>query len=244
MDNLIVYKDNGLIEASYKLSLIEQRLMLYCIGKLNPEAPERQQTIIVEDFINCFPDISKANVYNQIRDAINELSERWIKVKKPKSMKEFRWVTSKEYFDDKGSAIINFSNEVMPYLCQLEGQFTKYQLRNISSFKRTYSIRMYELLSQYRTLGTRVISLEDLRIALQLEDKFKEFKELNRKVIRPSLMEINEKSDLEIEYEPIRKGRSINSIKFYIKIDTQINMFERQVTAKKQLHKIKAQLKS
>ncbi|WP_141008333.1 replication initiation protein, partial [Shigella sp. FC1967] len=36
MSELIAYKSNALIEASYKLTLQEQRLLLMCIGKLNP----------------------------------------------------------------------------------------------------------------------------------------------------------------------------------------------------------------
>ncbi|WBA57324.1 MULTISPECIES: replication initiation protein [Providencia] len=43
MSNLIAYKSNALIEASYKLTLQEQRVLLMCIGKLNPqdEQPEK-----------------------------------------------------------------------------------------------------------------------------------------------------------------------------------------------------------
>jgi len=217
MNNLIVYKDNYLIEASYKLTLVEQRLMIYCISKLNPEKPQRELTISVEDFITQFPDMSKKHAYTQIKQAIDSIGERWIKVKDPKRTKEFRWISSKEYYHDNGSASIAFSPEVMPYLCQLEKQFTKYQLRNISAFKRIYSIRLYELLTQYRTLKFRVLSVLDLRTVLKLDDKFKEWSDLKKFVINPSVQEINEKSDLLIDYELIKKGRFIDSIKFGIK---------------------------
>lgn len=226
MKHLIVYKDNYLIEASYKLTLMEQRLMLYCISKLNPQKPQQIQTIIVDEFIRQFPDITKKNAYNQIKSAIDNLYERSIKVKDPKITKQFRWIQSAEYQNDNGSAVIEFSNSVMPYLCQLEKQFTNYQLRNISNFKRSYSIRLYELLAQYRTLKIRVISILELRLALQLDDKFKIWNELNRKVIKPSIEEINEKSDLLISYQPLRKGRAIDSIKFSIKEKSKIKSIQ------------------
>jgi len=222
MKHLIVYKDNYLVEASYKLTLMEQRLMLYCISKLNPQEPHQIQIITVDEFIKQFPDITKKNAYNQIKSAIDNLYERSIKVKDPKVTKQFRWIQSAEYQNDNGSAIIEFSNSVMPYLCQLEKQFTKYQLRNISDFKRSYSIRLYELLTQYRALNIRIISVLELRLALQLEDKFKIWNELNRKVIKSSVEEINEKSDLLISYKPLRKGRSIDSVKFSIKEKSKI----------------------
>ncbi len=37
MSDLIAYKSNALIEASYKLTLQEQRFLLVCISRLNPE---------------------------------------------------------------------------------------------------------------------------------------------------------------------------------------------------------------
>jgi len=231
MANLIVYKDNYLIEASYKLTLIEQRLMIYCISKLNPKKPQKEQIIIIDDFADQFG-IDKNSAYKQVKQAITALYERSIKVKDPNRTKEFRWISSKEYYHDNGSAAISFSTEVMPYLCQLEKQFTKYQLHNISAFKRVYSIRLYELLTQYRALKSRAISVLDLRIAFQLNDKFKEWFELKRKVIEPSIKEINEKSDLLIEYELMKKGRFIDSIKFSIaekrKIKLLVNNNERQ----------------
>jgi len=224
MSNLTIYKDNYLIEASYKLTLVEQRLMIYCISRLNPDKPQRELTILVEDFIKQFPDMSKKHAYAQIKQAIDSIGERWIKVKDPKRTKEFRWISSKEYYHDHGSAAISFSTDVMPYLCQLEKQFTKYQLRNISAFKRVYSIRLYELLTQYRTLKSRIVSVLDLRIALKLDDKFPEWFEFKRNVIDSSIKEVNEKSDLSIQYELIKKGRSIDSIKFSIKEKSKIKL--------------------
>jgi plasmid replication initiation protein len=240
MNNLIVYKDNYLVEASYKLTLIEQRLMLYCISKLNPKEPQQKQVISVESFIKQFPDIKPNNAYTQIKNAIDNLYERSIKVKDPAVTKKFRWIQSAEYRDYEGTATVEFSNAVMPYLCQLEKQFTNYQLRNISAFKRVYSIRLYELLTQYRSLKSRMIRVVDLRIALQLEDKYKDYKELRKQVIDPSINEINAKSDLKVEYIPIRKGRSIESLEFYIEVDTQIKMLENQKKVKLLQKQIKA----
>ena len=75
-NDITVYKDNQLIEASYKLSLIEQRLMLFCIGQLKPTSPEKTQIIYVEDFIKAFPEVDKSKVYTQIKSAIDTIYER------------------------------------------------------------------------------------------------------------------------------------------------------------------------
>ena len=143
MVELIIYKDNYLIEASYKLTLDEQRLMLYCIGKLNPVDPIQKQEIIIEDFAKNFR-LDKNSAYQQVKKAIENIYNRSIKVRDPKQEKEFRWIQEKTYIDKKGIAIIEFSNAIMPHLCQQEKQFTKKQLKYISDFKSLYSIRVYE----------------------------------------------------------------------------------------------------
>ena len=60
-------------------------------------------------------------------------------------------------------------------------------------------MRFYELLTQYKRVGQRYITIEDLKKWLQLEDKYNLWAELQRWVIKPSLNEINEKSDLFVE---------------------------------------------
>ncbi|HDV0780465.1 replication initiation protein [Gallibacterium anatis] len=216
-ESLAVYKDNYLIEASYRLTLMEQRIMLYAISRLNPKEPQREHSFYVDELLRFFPDIEPSSAYRALREAVYKLSERWVRTEHPEYIKEFRWVSSRTYFKDEGRIDIAFTPEIMPYLSQLEKQFTKYQLKNISAFKGSYSIRLYELLTQYISTGNRTINLEDLRDWLKIEDKYPEFKEFNRCVIKPAIKEINDKSDLLVSVEPIKRGRTIYALKFTIR---------------------------
>ena len=54
MSNIVAYKSNWLIEASYKLTLQEQRFLLCCIGKLNPDSTNKKMTVTAMEFYNCF----------------------------------------------------------------------------------------------------------------------------------------------------------------------------------------------
>lgn len=238
MDELIIYKDNYLIEASYKLTLDEQRLMLYCIGKLNPIEPSQKQEIIIEDFAKIFG-LDKNSAYKQVKTAIDNIYNRSIRVKDPKQEKEFRWIQEKIYFDNKGIATIEFSSSVMPYLCQLETQFTKYHLKYISQFKSVFSIRIYELLTQFRILKNRIISISELRDLLNLDSKFSKWSDLKRFVIDKAISEINSKSDLNITYALIKKGRLITGIEFFIEVDPKINFMENKARAEQYINAIK-----
>ena len=70
----------------------------------------------------------------------------------------------------------------------------------------------------------RVILIDDLRGALGLEGKYPEFKILNRAVIKPSVDELNQHTDLVVEYETIKKGRTVTALAFTFKQNKQLKM--------------------
>ena len=71
---VIAYKDKWLVEASYDMTLNEQRLMLVCVGMLNPRNPVPDEiTIHAADMLRHFPDIGEANVARELAKAVNKL---------------------------------------------------------------------------------------------------------------------------------------------------------------------------
>ena len=215
-NDLTVVKANSLIEASYRLTLDEMRLLALTIGTMNPKSDQQVFEFSVSEFVNQFPEVNADRAYIQIKSAIERISERWVKTEDEKHVTKFRWVSSQTYFKKEGRFKIALTNEIMPYLTQLKGQFTQYQLNHISGFSSVHAIRLYELFTQYKRLGDRYISVEDLKKWLQLEDKYDRYNNLNQRVLTPALSEINEKSDLFVEYEPIKKGRKVTGIEFSI----------------------------
>lgn len=216
-ENLVVVKANSLIEASYKLTLDEARIIALTVGKLDPNSDQREFEFTIADVVKEFPDLKIENTYKQIKAAITNLSERWVKTQDDDELvSEFRWVSSKTYFKREGRFRIILTPEVMPYLTQLKGQFTKYQLKNISGFTSSHAIRIYELLAQYTKVGEREITIDNLKKWLQIEDKYKRYNSLNERVISPAIKEINDKSNLLVEYETITEGRKVVALKFKI----------------------------
>ncbi len=216
---LVAYKSNKLIEASYKLTLQEQRLLLACIGKLNPLSLNTKMTITVEEFKNIYPS-AKDNAERDLKLAVERLWDRSIFITNDNFSQEFRWIESKAIYH-KGEAKVDliFSTSVMPYLTKLEQQFTKIVLNNISQLSSVYTIRLYELLYQYKDVKRRIITVTDFRKYMCIDDKYTDFKSLRQWVINPSLKEINKKSNLQIDLNLIKKGRKIDSLDFTFKIN-------------------------
>lgn len=215
-NDLTVVKANSLIEASYRLTLDEMRLLALTIGTMNPKSDQQVFEFSASEFVNQFPDVNADRAYTQIKSAIERISERWVKTEDERHVTKFRWVSSQTYFKKEGRFKIALTNEIMPYLTQLKGQFTQYQLNHISGFSSVHAIRLYELFTQYKRLGERYISVEELKKWLQLEDKYDRYNNLNQWVLIPALSEINEKSDLFVGYEPIKRGRKIIGVEFNI----------------------------
>ena len=75
-----------------------------------------------------------------------------------------------------------------------------------------HSIRIYELITQYRSVGNREITVDKLKEWLQVADNYPRWNNFKARVLDPAITEINEKSDLFVEVEQIKRGRSIHSL--------------------------------
>lgn len=216
MSDLIVVKANSLIEANYRLSIDEVRILALTIGTMNPNSNQKSFDFTVADFVREFPEVGMDNAYKQIQAAIKRIYDRSVHTEDENRVTDFRWVSSRTYFKNEGRFRIVMTDEVMPYLTQLKGQFTPYQLRNIAYFNSVHAIRIYELCTQYKSLGKREITVEDLKKWLQVENKYPRYNSFNQRVLEPAINEINAKSDLFIEFEPLKRGRAVVALNFLI----------------------------
>ncbi len=85
--------------------------------------------------------------------------------------------------DDNIVARIVFHENMMPYISQLKKQFTKLKLKEMFGFSSFYSFRIYLMMMQFRETGFCKISIDDLRCALDLNEKYHLFADLKRRVV-------------------------------------------------------------
>ncbi|MHC6275602.1 replication initiation protein [Escherichia coli] len=228
MSDLIAYKSNALIEASYKLTLQEQRFLLVCISRLksgeDSPSPDEQKTMTITaaEFHDAFPDMGRQHAEARLKEAIDRLWDRSVIIKNEENEKSSAGWSRAQYFKGEAKVDITFSDAIMPYLTQLKGQFTRVVVKNVSSLSSTYSIRIYELLQQFRSTGDRTIAIDDFRTMLAVEDKYQQFKDLNKMIIKPAIAELSKKGDLVVTVETIKKGRTVVALHFRFKEDKQI----------------------
>ena len=224
----LVVKSNRLIEASYRLSLNEQRIILYAICRCREEQkglfPDSPIVITAEAFAHQFPSIDKGHVYHQLKEAMDALYERSVTLYETdedtgkEQVSKTRWISKASYVDGAGRIKVVFTSEVIKYITRLEKEFTSYQLEKVGQMTSAHAVRIYELLTQHRDIGSRTLNLKWLRETLQIEaNEYKLTADFIKRIIEPSVEQINKHSDLTVSYKPVKTGRAITDFAFKIK---------------------------
>lgn len=150
--------------------------------------------------------------YGILKDSVNTLTNKKIIVKSSIG-EEHIPICSKAVYNEKEHHLeIRISHEIIPYL-DVSIKFVKTKLYQIAKFKSLYSIRLYELITSFRSLGKCSIPVERLRFLLGVsEDKLKEYKNLKQKVLTPAINEVNKVCNFDISSIEIKTGRKVAEI--------------------------------
>ena len=225
VDKLVVVKDNNIIESSYSLTLVEKRILLGCISKIDSTQQFTKKdgfTIRVDEIKDLVTErTSKNSLYSQVKKGMDRLGERWLDLNE-KGTDKTRWIYRKKYNDDEGSITLYFTDEILPFLSELKGNFTKYKLQYVSKFSSIHSIRIYELLVQWLSKGTREIEVDALKKMLGVEGKYTRSSNFIEKVIKPSLNDINTHSNLNASFGVRKTGKKVSHIQFEFNIKDEI----------------------
>ena len=224
-----ITKSNSLIEARYRLSLNEQRLILMYISMLTPEHEDLPIVRLkVKDIVKAL-EINSEKYYSELKELLKKLRSRVLEIPTDTGYIITGWIDSARYYSKKGEIVLRLSPELKPYLLKLKEAFTTYYLKNVLKLRSFYSIRIYELLKQYESVGKRVISIEDLRKILKLEgDKYKKYSDFKRFVIMAAQKELKQKTDIYFDFKEKKIGRKVVELEFFIyrNKDNMVNAFD------------------
>ena len=224
--NAIVVKSNKLIEAGYKLDLVEQRIILAAIVEAresNKALGDGFITLNAKSFSVMF-NMDEHSVYNQLKVSLDTLFNRFVVIRDihPESgherVNKIRWISSASYIDGSGSIQFQFSPSMIPYISRLESEFTKYRLEKIGKMTSAHAIRLYELLIQYVSYGSREIEINWLRKILLLENEYSAIKDFKKRVLDVAVTQINSYSDIIVNYDQKKIGKTISHFIFDIKL--------------------------
>ena len=212
MSELIV-KHNNFIEAKYYLTLTEIKIIAKLASMIQKDDDDfKSYKFTAKELLD---DLKLNNNYDDLRDAIRKLLTKLVIIKTENSILEINFLSSAEYFNDSTIELC-FDAKLKQYLLQLKENFTMYQFENVVALSSVYAIRIYELCKQYEKIKERTIEIKTLKEILEIEDKYKLYADLKKRVLKIAEREINEKTDITISFEEIKTSKKVTSIKFLI----------------------------
>lgn len=216
----IAVQHNKLIESKYSLTLQEKRILLYMIAKIDPKQNGfTKQRISIKELAKFIGLGQNKHIYKQMAVITKKLLSKTIEIEEPENnrLTQLNWLNFADYHYGEGYVILGFSNEMAPYLLALKRQFTQMRLDVVLSLSSIYAIRLYELLKQYESIGQRIFELDELRSFLGIgNEEYKKYSNFKIKVLSIAQREINEKTELYINFSEIKKGKKVTGLCFYV----------------------------
>lgn len=216
----LIVQHNNLIEARYHLTLQEKRLMCWLASQVKRTDEDfKEHELSIKDF-SALVGIKGDHLYKALDTITHKLMQKIITIRSlsKKGFTKVALLGGVKYYEGAGTVKLSFHPYLRPYMLQLQERFTQISLGEIIGLRSVHAIRIYELLKQYESIGTRDIPLSDLRECCGIkESQYRKFNNFKKDVLVRAKREIDGKTDLSIEYEEIKQSRKIVSIRFFIK---------------------------
>lgn len=218
-----VVKSNELIQKSrYKLSLPQQKIILYLCSLIQPHDESfKLHTFEIRELCKICGIETGGKQYELLKATLKDLGDKSLYIMEDRNTEVLaRWLDDVKFIN-KTSVAISLDKAMKPYLLHLHENFTKYELIYTLRMKRSATPRLYELLKSYHYNDlkpyTVTFDLEELRMRLDAVQKtYQEYKYFNRYIIEPSVDEINKQTDIKISVTPLKKKRIVYALEFFI----------------------------
>ena len=247
MQGYIVAKANQFIlHSRYDLSLMEQRILACMIATIDSRPTSTRfenQLLDCELNIDTFCELCKIKKRGSVaylKEVTKGLRDQSFWMETEDGISEtFSWVEKVIIDEKKNTIMLRFSQDMKPYLLNLNSDFTSYKLPMILRFSSRYTNIIFDLIyaeygrtKEHQHLGHLSISVDEMKARVQIK-KNKEnkivnqnitFKNLRVRILEPAIKEINDFTDIMVDILYIKNGRKIETIKFVFRPKTKAEL--------------------
>ena len=222
--SLKVTKSNDVTEANFSdFSLSSYRVFLNLLAKLqhydmdNNLIPlslsNRTCSLSASDYAEEF-NVPQNLAYGILKSAVDHLLKTSYSIPIGRDILKINICSQALYKKDSGRIDVEFTPNIMPHIAGLSQKFTMYHLNDVAGFNSIYTTRLFELLMQWKTIGEVTISISSLRFSLGCVSILTSYNNFKQKAFGHAVDEINEQLTLDLTYEEIKNGRSVDAIIF------------------------------
>lgn len=215
--------DNAIIQkCRYEMTAQQDKILLYMISKVKPhDIGNETYSISIRDYCSiCEIALESGKNYDDLKKAVLEIDKKYYLLKMPDQKKErrLRWFNRLDLNYGSGIVEYSFHNDIIPYVFQLQREYTQLPLTSIMDLRSKYSIKIYKLLKSYANMRDKRHEwyIEDFKKLIGAEN-YTRYPDLRRYVLEQAKEEINYKTDLRIDFKPERKGtKGYNTLVFEV----------------------------
>lgn len=224
-----VSMSNQLARAAQGLSLSEKRILALGLAKTDSVSggdallAQRQGgwlvRLLASEYAESY-EVSMNAAYEQLQAGGDHLYKREIRfdTKSPRGntiVNKTRWVTKASYCKGEGWIELAFTPEVAPHLLALRKNFCTYKLKQAAALRSIYAWRLFECLQSWKDKGVWHVGIDDFMHTMDVPASLRKgFGQVDRRVIKPAVEELNLHGDLEIEVEREKAGRKVKGLLF------------------------------
>ena len=214
---------NRVTECFKSMSVDEKRILIMASPVArNIDATEQDSILISAQQFAEECGIKVNSAYKQIELASKKLVDRSFSYTNEKGKKVYsNWVIDATY-EDAGVSL-RFTSVVLMMLKILDkyNPYTRYKKDVVLKLKKDYSIDFYHLAKKSEKLGSFELTIDSMFIEFGLPESYRDLRNLKRRVLKDPIDEINKYTDIDLTYEPIKKGRSVVGFKFTVREKTK-----------------------
>lgn len=214
---------NEFISAQYKLTLLEFKAFLAITTVYDQKNAKDFYNILKFEFKDLAKSIGlnrETGYTKKLEKILTQLSDAKMRIQKrfDEDEEKEKWIvghflSSIEAMGD-GTIELVFDPKLIKYFTGLTERYTYLEIQTLLTFSSIYSIRIFNLLKQYK-LKKKTYSVDKLKEMLLITDKYKNFSDFKRYVIEPAIKDINEHSTMKVSYETNgTKGKKVTEITF------------------------------
>lgn len=215
--NNTIKQSNRLIMARYKLTLYEQRMIIAICSQLHSIddfEPVRVRVADMADFCN----FKGKDAYNRVHNTLLRLMRRTLQIMKPDGTYYVtHWLQTADYIDGGGIIEYGVDKLLIPDFINLKEAYFSTSAQKMMELKGDYSARLYFMIGKMVKVGEFDLSLNQIKESFELGKTYDIITNIKKRVIEPSLAEINDKTDLNVTWNYVKEGRKIT--KLHIKVE-------------------------
>ena len=216
-DHAIIKQSNRLVEARYKLTLNEQKMIVAICSQLGKNATEFATVRIKVADMADFCGFTAKDRYTVVKDVIMRLLDRKLMIHYDNGgWYGTHWLQSARYIPEESIIEYRVDDNLKPELLQLKKAYLQTPALPMMTMSRDYSIRIYMLLKKMLKLQTFEYEIKTIREMFCLGKTYEKISNFKNKIMEPALKEINDKSDIKVTHEYIKVGRTYTKIQFTV----------------------------